>query len=299
MLIAVGGVALLGVGCAGNTEAPTNVGAHSAQLNGHGHANSGPAFSYFEYWKTANPANKLKTPTRNWPAGAQGSISERPQHLSENTAYSYRVCGNDQGKNPICTSIKQFNTGVARSHLDFIAGQNVFQDDPGVNSNLDMSADCAPSLCPAQLLTETKCGGQTCGSQIVTDLGSCSRISDTVVSCNLGGRLAIKLGDLDDVANVAYANDKVELDGGSGDDSLTSGQSSAILTGATLTGGTGRDTLTTGFGADTINARSAIPWIDPDIDASISCGAGNDTVIADRQDPISAGQNGCEQVSKP
>jgi RTX calcium-binding nonapeptide repeat (4 copies) len=67
----------------------------------------------------------------------------------------------------------------------------------------------------------------------------------------------------------------------------------------TLTGGTGRDVLSTGYGDDTINARSAIPWVYSDTDASISCGSGEDTVYADRSDPISAGQNGCEHVFKP
>jgi Ca2+-binding RTX toxin-like protein len=106
------------------------------------------------------------------------------------------------------------------------------------------------------------------------------------------GSLAVKLGDLDHKASVDLPG-ALTMDGGSGDDSLNSGNSSA-----TLTGGTGRDVLITGSGNDTINARSA-NWIDPDIDASITCGAGDDTVIADRQDPISAGQNGCEHVSKP
>ncbi len=291
MVIAIGGAALLGAGCAGNTDEATNVGAHSAQLNGHGQANSGPAFSYFEYWKTANPANKLKTPTRNWPAGAQGSISERPQHLSESTAYSYRVCGNDQGKNPICTSTRQFNTGAAHSHLDYngSTGRWEFQDDPGVNSDLIVDL-----LEYGQLFSEHYCAERTCGSQIVAP--SCSEgqnSENSWVVCQ-SHPVAIKLGDLDDKAGIGLWPDGATIDGGSGDDSLTSRSRPT-----TLTGGPGRDALTTASGNDTINARSAIPWFDADIDASISCGFGDDTVIADRQDPISAGQNGCEHVSKP
>jgi hypothetical protein len=301
MLIVVGGAALLGVGCAGNTDAPTNVGAHSAQLNGHGQADNGAAFSYFEYWKTANPANKLKTATRNWPAGAQGAISERPQHLSPSTAYSYRLCGNDQGKNPVCANIRQFNTGVARSRLDYNASTDTwqFQDDPGVNSNMAALRNCNfLGFCDTVFGEHYLCGGSssglTCGSQIVAP-GSCQVGGDTEQNnavCVASDSVVVKLGDLDDQASVQGWHDGATIDGGSGDDSIYA------IGAITLTGGPGRDTLTTEQGNDTINARSAT-FLNPDTDASIQCGFGDDTVIADRSDPISAGENGCEHVSKP
>jgi hypothetical protein len=298
MLIAAGGFALLGSGCAGNTDEATNVGAHSAQLNGHGTANSGPAYSYFEYWKTASPADKLKTPTRNWPAGAQGSISELPQHLSASTAYSYRLCGGDQDKNPVCTSAKHFSTGVARSHLDYNGsdGRMEFDDDPGVNSNLSAGPYCFFNCGMAAAISEIYCTEQTCGSRIVAP--DCESQIESPwgfgVRCGtLGTPIEVKLGDLDDVASVRDWQSTVTMDGGPGDDSLNAPGSGN----ATLTGGTGRDVLTTGGGNDTINARSAT-YLYPDTDGPISCGGGDDTVIADRSDPISSGQNGCEHVSK-
>jgi hemolysin type calcium-binding protein len=305
ILIAAGGLALLGAGCSGDTDPATNVGAHSAQLNFHGNANTGPAYSYFEYWESARPANKLKTQTRSWPAGASAPFGEQVQHLFSSTAYSYRVCGADQGKEPRCVSTKQFTTGVARSHLDcnINTGCLVFQDDPGVNSNLSVYFGCGSDCTLA--FVEDYCSGHNCGSEIVAnrlDASHCQAgiyATQSAAFCPgwVGGYLTIKLGDLDDEANLTWRWG-LTLDGGSGNDSLTAGDRPGGEPGVTLTGGTGRDTLSTGGGNDTINARSA-NILDPDIDASISCGAGDDTVSADRQDPISAGQNGCEHVLKP
>jgi hypothetical protein len=107
------------------------VGAHSAQLNGHGKANNGPAYSYFEYWKTADPANKLKTGTRNWPAGAEAPVWERPQHLSASAAYSYRLCGNDQGKDPLCVKHQAIQDGRRLLPPRLDGGTLRGSDDPG------------------------------------------------------------------------------------------------------------------------------------------------------------------------
>ena len=89
------------------------------------------------------------------------------------------------------------------------------------------------------------------------------------------------------------AGGPITIDGGTGDDSLD-----VVFNSATLIGGTGRDFLIGGSQNDTINARSGT-FLYPDTDALIRCGTGDDTVIADRTDPISAGQNSCEHVSKP
>ena len=196
-MIVVAGLALLGVGCVGDTDQATNVGAHSAQLNGHGKANNGPAFSYFEYWKAGDPpASKLKTPTRNWPAGAEGPISERPQHLSESTAYSYRLCGADQGKSPICTSTKQFTTGVAWSHLRAANGGEEFSNEPGVNSDVILATGSGG----VPVLIDSICGagGNHCGSRIDATGSSCVSGSEIFVTCPIGVRMELKLGDLDD-----------------------------------------------------------------------------------------------------
>ena len=293
LLVAMGALALVGAGCYGDTDEASNVGGHAATLNFHGKANSGPAYTYFEYWKTAEPNNKLKTPTRNWPAGAEGSFWERPQHLSEQTGYAYRLCGNDQGKwPPACASTKQFTTGRAVSSAA-VDGNNVmqFQDDPGVNSNLTEDVNIFTG---DVWWTERFCADMTCGSHISAGAG-CSAGSDSTsssVSCS-GSRYNIRLGDLDDTAGVSFA---ATVDGGPGDDFLFNNAPFAWP--VTLIGGSGRDDLRGGPGDDMINARSA-SYLNPDTDKSISCGAGEDTVIADRSDPISAGQNGCEHVFKP
>jgi hypothetical protein len=293
--IVTAALALVGAGCYGNTQAPTNVGAHSAQLNAQGKADKGPAYSYFEYWKAADPSNKLTTARRNWPAGAEGSFFERPQHLAGQTDYKYRLCGNDEGKDPICASTKQFRTGTAYSHVNWTgsgAGRIEFQDDPGVNSVMSAAFYCFEG-CGSLLIRDT-------ASQIV---GNCPELTSTPQIVYCGGSttlLEIKLADLDDTASVDFP--LLTIDGGSGDDSLVVCQGNGVLGCANaepmITGGRGRDTITAGPGNDTINARSASS-LDPDTDKSISCGAGEDTVIADRSDPISAGQNGCEHVSKP
>ncbi|MGA8804582.1 MAG: hypothetical protein WB866_07825, partial [Solirubrobacterales bacterium] len=268
-------------------------------------ANNGPASTYFEYWKSADPANKLTTPVRNWPAGASAPFGELVQHLSPSTAYSFRLCGNDQGKSPICVTTKQFTTGVARSHLDYNSSTGTweFQDDPGVNSNMDALYNCNfLGFCDSVFEERSSCGsesGLTCGSQIVAP-NSCQvggGGTDSSAVCAVSESVAVKLGDLDDRAVVEGSGwSRATIDGGSGDDSLY--YLGAYAPGRTMTGGTGRDILWTDQGNDTINARSA-GYLDPDIDQSIRCGDGDDTVYADRSDPISAGENGCEHVYKP
>jgi hypothetical protein len=309
LLVAIGGFALLGAGCYGDTDAPTEVGAHAATLNAHGKANNGPAYTYFEYWKSANPANKLKTQTRTWPAGAEGAFKERPQHLSEETDYAYRLCGNDQGKPAICASTKKFTTGRARSTVAIAtvnsSGMAQFTSDPGVNDNFELVQEGGWEGSTA--FRETFCAAMTCGSHIIAGDG-CSDASGSGYSTaycwwNYGSSPAIniELGDLDDTAYLGrFLAPDLTLDGGSGNDSLVNDSISTdeSIT-STITGGNGQDVMTgSDHMNDTIKARSA-SFLNADTDKSISCGGGEDTVIADPSDPISAGQNGCETVLKP
>ena len=56
------------------------------------------------------PQQDVRTPTRNWPAGASGPISERVSGLTEATDYRYRLCGNDAGKAAVCANTRSFTT---------------------------------------------------------------------------------------------------------------------------------------------------------------------------------------------
>jgi hypothetical protein len=103
-------------GCYGSTEPATNVRFDGAQLNGRGTANSGRASSFFEYWPTANPQAKLTTDPQHWPAGASGPFSATISAKSFNgplyagTAYSFRMCGSDEGQSAICAQTRSFTT---------------------------------------------------------------------------------------------------------------------------------------------------------------------------------------------
>jgi hypothetical protein len=105
-------LAALMAGCYGSTEPATNIGEDSATLNGSGTANNGPARSRFDYWAGLDPNSTREfgeTPTRDWPAGASGPISERITHLFVNTQYSFRLCGGDAG-GPACAQTRTFST---------------------------------------------------------------------------------------------------------------------------------------------------------------------------------------------
>lgn len=99
-------------GCYGSTEPATNIRPDSAQLHARGTANDGPAYSYFEVERTwFYPfEDPILTPTRNWPAGASGPISENVTGLRVATDYRYRVCGGDAGEEPVCANYRSFRT---------------------------------------------------------------------------------------------------------------------------------------------------------------------------------------------
>jgi hypothetical protein len=106
-------VAVVGLtSCYGTTEKATNVEFESATLNAHGTSNSGPAQSHFEYWPTADPANKSTTPTLSWPANISGPVIQSVSGLQEGTGYSFRVCGRDVNGGPafVCAQTRTFET---------------------------------------------------------------------------------------------------------------------------------------------------------------------------------------------
>lgn len=109
--LAIVAVGALVSACQGAISEATNVTRTSAQLNAHGATNNGPAYSYFQYAKTATPSVITTTPLRSWPGGiADTPFHETVSGLAANTSYSFRVCGNDQGRSAICQGPRSFKT---------------------------------------------------------------------------------------------------------------------------------------------------------------------------------------------
>jgi hypothetical protein len=108
--------AILGVaGCYGQTDLATHIASDAATLNARGAANNGPADVYYEYWKTSAPGTKLHTATKTIPSGASGPFAQRATGLDDQTAYSFRLCGNDQSSSgsPVCAQTRSFFTGLS------------------------------------------------------------------------------------------------------------------------------------------------------------------------------------------
>jgi hypothetical protein len=105
-------------------------------------------------------------------------------------------------------------------------------------------------------------------------------------------------GTGDDVLDGGDGNDRLagsagrdRLTGGTGDDKLTGGKGNDRLTGGpgndTISPGSGRDIVDAGGGNDTINSVDGVK-------ETIDCGAGKDTVRADRHDRLKH----CEKVTR-
>jgi hypothetical protein len=114
------------VGCYGQTKPATHLAPNGAWLEADGTADNGPAYTYFEFWKTSEPSHKTQTVTRNWPATASHAFHEEvPLTLSSDltlsrgltygTSYSYRLCGGDQGQPAKCAQTQSFTTPVGDS----------------------------------------------------------------------------------------------------------------------------------------------------------------------------------------
>ena len=113
--------------CYGSTEPATGVGEDTAVLHGQGTADKGAATSYFEYWATGDPAPdypRPRTPTRTWPSGARGPISENVSDLLVASNYSYRLCGQDQSTPTVCAQTLTFKTPTPAG--DYVKGSLSF-----------------------------------------------------------------------------------------------------------------------------------------------------------------------------
>jgi hypothetical protein len=128
LLLALSAVSAVLLGaCYGSTEPATGVGEDTAVLHGQGTADKGAATSYFEYWATGDPAPdypRPKTPTRSWPSGARGPISEKVSDLLVASQYSYRLCGQDQSTPTVCAQTRTFTTATPAG--DFVKGSLSF-----------------------------------------------------------------------------------------------------------------------------------------------------------------------------
>jgi hypothetical protein len=115
-IMALIGAAYILAGCVGDTDPPTDVRAHQAQLNAHGHTNNGPAYWWWE-WATTRKAvansQGTKTPKQG-PASAPSDVSLHTTltNLDRDQSYYYRACGQDQAAgSPItCGRILTFGT---------------------------------------------------------------------------------------------------------------------------------------------------------------------------------------------
>ncbi len=123
----VGGLSMVSAlalaACYGSTEPATNIGEDSATLHARGTANHGPATSYIEYWTDGDPLpgqSRPRTPTRSWPAGVSGPFSEKVSDLLVASQYSFRLCGNDQGAEPVCAQTRTFATPTPTG--DYVKG---------------------------------------------------------------------------------------------------------------------------------------------------------------------------------
>ena len=105
------GVLLAVSGCYGSTEPPTKISFDGATLNARGTTNNGQAESWFELWATDAGGTPLQLGHQTWPGGVSGPISYDTQiGLLSNTGYSFRLCGNDVGGDPVCAQTRTFRT---------------------------------------------------------------------------------------------------------------------------------------------------------------------------------------------
>jgi hypothetical protein len=156
---------------------------------------------------------------------------------------------------------------------------------PGINDILATRVT-GPGGVPSYRIEERRVGQQLLAGNRCTNEATTSRV---VCPIDAITRIRVLLGSGDDKANAGTIAIPVSQDGGQGADALRGGTSND-----SLVGGPGADSFDGGSGNDTLSAR------DDTADASFGCGEGADTVIADAtpNDPITAGQNGCERVEK-
>ena len=135
----VSGAVLALAACTGSTEPATDVTPSSATLKARGTADNGRAFSFFEFGPSGVTAAQRQTDRRSWPAGASGTFTEVVGPLYAATAYAFRVCGNDEGKAPVCAQTRSFTTPAAVR--DAVRGSWLYAISPhSPNGHVDATA---------------------------------------------------------------------------------------------------------------------------------------------------------------
>jgi hypothetical protein len=161
--------------CYGSTEPASVIGEDGATLRGHGTANNGPASSYFEYWTDGDPLPghaRPRTPTRFWPAGASGPISERVSDLLVASPYSFRLCGADQGSTPVCAQTRTVTTPTPAG--DYVTGSFSGSAPPaGIAYTVRFNARSGPTGQHARGTVKVTVTGQT-----RTDTVACLIVGD-------------------------------------------------------------------------------------------------------------------------
>ena len=134
--VAMAGLAL--VGCYGSTEPATEVERDSARLNARGTANNGPASSLFEYWPAGRQDATRRTRRLNWPGGVSGPIALTVSALRPSTAYSFRLCGADQGESDVCAQTRSLTTRASTD--DLVKGAYFRADGTGATIDAESGA---------------------------------------------------------------------------------------------------------------------------------------------------------------
>jgi hypothetical protein len=132
--VAVAAAAVAIAGCYGSTEPATNITFDGATLNARGTTNNGQAESWFEFWQTSSNPPHLQLGHQTWPAGVSGPFSHTQSGLVPNTNYSFRLCGNDVGGDPVCAQTRTFTTADG----DTAAGAFAYSD--GRSAGFDASS---------------------------------------------------------------------------------------------------------------------------------------------------------------
>ena len=263
------GVSALGLtACQGRTEPATDITATAATLRFTGTADDGPAYSYFEYWKTARPESKSRTRTRNWNGGASGTFPERVTGLEPHSDYTFRICGGDAGEPPACASTRSFPTLDSDSLV--LRRGSVLEYVAATRSAVDVLVDSDSEQRPTTFIflhgTPTGFVGAS-GSGCTTPAGDAHA---TELRCSSSGitRIRFRLGDRNDIATMDTNVVPVTMDGGDGGDSFR-----PTTKGDFLIGGPGSDILRGFEGDDTIDAQAppGYPFEDNDL---IFCGEG-------------------------
>lgn len=136
-------VSLILTGCTGSTEPATDLRPNGATLQAKGTADNGRAYSYFEYWRTADPSTRTTTERRSWPANVSGPVSEKVRFLRQVTGYSFRACGgdvSDEGYGPAtCAQTRTFTTPAGDS-AEGVYGELAFGGERPTGYEFDASS---------------------------------------------------------------------------------------------------------------------------------------------------------------